>query len=86
MLSHQFDQDFVLGLEFLLQELDPLLLLLDQAGGAFLRLEGGCSIFEQLLLPAIEHGGLQSIFLTQIGNWTLSKRCRRRMATFSSAA
>jgi hypothetical protein len=71
MLSHQFDQDFVLSLDFLLQELDPLLFLLDPAGGAFLRLEGRSAIFEQLLLPAIEHGGLQSIFLTQIANWDL---------------
>jgi hypothetical protein len=37
MLSHQFGQDFVLVLDFLLQELDPLLLLLDLTGGTFLR-------------------------------------------------
>jgi hypothetical protein len=68
VLGHQFGQDFVLGLHFLLQELDPLLLLLDLTGGTFLRLEGGRSILKELLLPAIEDGGLQPIFLTQLGN------------------
>ena len=68
MLGHQFGQDFVLGLDFLLQELDPFLLLLDLTGGTFLCLEGGRSVFKELLLPAIEDGGLQSIFLTQFGN------------------
>jgi hypothetical protein len=58
VLGHQFGQDFVLGLDFLLQELDPLLLLLDLTGGAFLRLEGGGSVFEELFLPAIEDGRL----------------------------
>jgi hypothetical protein len=36
VLGHQFGQDFVLGLHFLLQELDPLLFLLDLTGGTFL--------------------------------------------------
>ena len=40
MLGHQFGQNFVLGLDFLLQELDPFLLLLDLTGGTLLRLEG----------------------------------------------
>jgi hypothetical protein len=70
-LGHQFGQDFVLGLDLLLQELDPLLLLLDLTRGTFLRLEGSRSVLEELLLPAIEHGGLQPISLTQIGNWDL---------------
>jgi hypothetical protein len=68
VLGHQFRQDFVLGLHFLLQELDPFLLLLDLTDGTFLRLEGRGSVFKELLLPAIEDGGLQSMFLTQIGN------------------
>ena len=71
MLGHQFGQDFVLGLHFLFQVLNPLLLLLDLTGGAFLGLEGGCSIFEKFLLPTIEHGGLQPLLLTQIGYWDL---------------
>ncbi len=68
MLGHQFGQDFILGLDLLLQELDPLLFLLDLSGGAFLRLEGRCSVFKELLLPAIEDGGFQPQFFTQIGN------------------
>jgi hypothetical protein len=68
VLGHQFGQDFVLRLDFLLQELDPLLLLLDLTGGTFLRLEGGCSVLKELLLPAIKDGGLQPQFFTQIGN------------------
>jgi hypothetical protein len=55
VLGHQFGQDLVFGLHFLLQELDPFLLLLDLAGGAFLRLEGGGSVLEKFLLPAVEH-------------------------------
>jgi hypothetical protein len=71
VLGHQFGQDFILGLDLLLQELDPLLLLLDLTGGTFLRLEGGSTVLKKLLLPAIEDGRLQSIFLTQIGNGDL---------------
>jgi hypothetical protein len=41
MCSVSFGQDFVLGLDFVLQELDPLLRLLDLTGGTLLRLEGG---------------------------------------------
>jgi hypothetical protein len=37
VLGHQFAQDFVLGPDLLLQELDPLLLLLDLTDGTFLR-------------------------------------------------
>ena len=40
MFRHQFGQDFVLGLDFLLQELDPLLLLLNLTGGTFYYLCG----------------------------------------------
>lgn len=71
MLGHQFHQHLVLALNLLLQKLDPLLLLLDLTAGTFLGLEGGSRVFEQLLLPAIEYGGLKSVFLTQIGNWDL---------------
>jgi hypothetical protein len=68
VLGHQFGQDLILGLHLLLQELDPFLLLLDLAGGAFLGLEGGGSVLEELLLPAVEHRRLQALFLTEIGN------------------
>ena len=68
MLGHQFGQDLILGLHLLLQELDPFLLLLDLTGGAFLRLEGGRSVLEELFLPAVEHRRLQALFLTESGN------------------
>jgi len=71
MLGHQFHQHFVLALNLLLQKLDPLLLLLDLTAGTFFRPEGGSSVLKEFLLPAIEHGGLKSVFLTQIGNWDL---------------
>jgi len=85
MLGHQFGQDFVLGLDFLLQELDPFLLLLDLTGRTFLRLEGGGSVLKELLLPAIEDGGCSPFSSHKSETGTLSKRCRLRMATFSSA-
>jgi hypothetical protein len=84
VLGHQLGQDLILGLHLLLQELDPFLLLLDLAGGAFLRLEGGGSVLEELFLPAVENGRLQAQFLAEIRNWNLSNRCRLRMVTFSS--
>ena len=68
MLGHQFGQNFVLGLDLLLQELDPFLLLLDLTGRTFLRLEGRSSVLKELFLPTIKHRGLQPQFLTQIGN------------------
>src|SRR5947208_604580 len=50
-----FGQDFVLGLHLLLQELNPLLLLIHLAAGTLPSLKGSCSVFEELLLPAVEH-------------------------------
>jgi hypothetical protein len=41
VLGHQFAQDFVLGLDLLLQELEPFLLLLDLTDGTFLRSKTG---------------------------------------------
>jgi len=84
MLGHQFGQHFVLGLDFLLQELDRLLLLLDLTGAMLLRPEGGSSVLKKLLLPAIEDSWLWSIFLTNgdlclkggASGWLLSlQRC-----------
>jgi hypothetical protein len=68
VLGHQLGQDLVLGLHLLLQVLNPFLLLLDLTGGTFLCLEGRSTVLKTLLLPTIEDGRLQSIFLTQIGN------------------
>jgi hypothetical protein len=64
MLGHQSGQDLVLGLDFLLQELDRLLLLLDLTGATLLHLERGGSVLKKLFRPAIEDSRLWSIFLT----------------------
>ena len=61
-------QDLVLGLHFLLQELNPFLFFLHLAARTLRRLEGGRSVLEELLLPAVQNGGLQPQFFTQIGN------------------
>src|SRR5215471_13784946 len=64
MLRHQLGQDLVLGLDFLLQIADPLLV-----GGVvqsrFL-LEGGRAVLEELLLPAVEDCGLQAEFIAEL--------------------
>ena len=57
-VRHHFAQDFVLGLDFLLQELDPFLLLLNLTGGTLLHPEAGSSVLKELFLPAIEDGRL----------------------------
>ena len=82
MLRHQLGQDLVLGLDLLLQVLDPLLLG-GMVGPAF-RLEGGRPVLEELLLPAVEDRRLQSLFSHSSETGTFSSRCRLRMATFSS--
>ena len=66
MLSHQFSQHLVLGLNLLFQELDPLLFPLMVRPA--LTLKGGGAILEELFLPTVEHRGLQSMLLTQIRN------------------
>src|SRR5580700_3392035 len=40
-------------------------------GRAFLRLECGGSVLEELFLPAVENGRLQAQFLAEIRNWNL---------------
>src|SRR5512141_579152 len=74
MLRHQLGQDLVLGLDLLLQELNPLLLLFYLTGGTFLGLEGGCSVLKELFLPAVEHRRLQAEFFTEIRNWHLVQK------------
>ena len=64
MLGHQFGQDLVLGLDLLLQVGDPLLV-----GGVVgwpLLLEGGRTVLEELLLPAVEDRRLESHFIAQL--------------------
>jgi len=42
----------------------PFLFLFHLTGGAFLGLEGGTSVLEELLLPTAEHRGPQTQFFT----------------------
>src|SRR5512135_999306 len=64
MFLHQFREDLVLALELLLQEGDPPILgIADASGTGF---EGGRAVLEELLLPAVEHGGVDAVLVTQI--------------------
>jgi hypothetical protein len=82
MLRHQFSQHFILRLDLLFQIRDSFLLGL--IVGAASLLEGGGSVLEELLLPAVERGWLKldSSHRSEIG--TPSNKCLLRMATFSS--
>ena len=57
-------QNLVLGMDLLLQVGDPLLV------GRMVRsrflLEGGRAVLEELLLPAVENGGLQAEFIAEL--------------------
>src|ERR1700693_3015116 len=64
MLRHQFGQHFVLRLDLLFQIHDSFLFGL--MVGAPSLLESGGSILEELLLPAVEHGWLESRLVTQV--------------------
>src|SRR2546425_9915247 len=55
-----------LGLDLLLQELNPFLFLLHLAMGTLLSLKSSPSVLEELLLPAVEHRRPQAQFLTQV--------------------
>jgi hypothetical protein len=57
VLGHQFGQNLVLSLDFLLQVGDPFLLG-GMVGPCFL-LEGRSPVLEELLLPALEDRGLE---------------------------
>src|SRR5260370_5017347 len=64
MLRHQFGQYFIFHLDLLLQIGDSFLFRL-MVGPSSL-LESRRSVLEELLLPAVEHGWLESPFVTQI--------------------
>lgn len=64
VLRHQFGQDLILGLDLLLQIGDPLLLC-GMVGPRF-QLKGSRAVLEELLLPAVEDRGLESLFVTQL--------------------
>src|SRR5271156_2948869 len=64
MLRHQFGQHFILRLDLLFQIRDSFLFGL--MVGASSLLESGGSVLEELLLPAVERGWLESRFVTQV--------------------
>jgi hypothetical protein len=64
MLCHQFSQNLVFRLDLLLQIGDSFLFRL--MVGASPVLKSCRSVLEKLLLPAVEHGWLESPFVTQI--------------------
>jgi len=64
MLRHQFGQNLILRLDLLFQIGDSFLFGL-MVGPSPL-LESRRSVLEELLLPAVEHGWLESQFVTQI--------------------
>ena len=68
MLGHQLGQDLVLGLHFLFQELNPLLLLRNLMSWPLFGLKRCRSVFEELLLPAVENRRLQALFFAKLGN------------------
>src|SRR4051795_1961800 len=64
MFLHEFGEDFVLALELLLQGGDPAILVVAGASGPGLERGGG--VLEELLLPAIEHGGVDAVPITEV--------------------
>src|SRR5689334_20233851 len=66
MFFHKFGEDLVLAFELLLQECDPLLLEVSRPLGA--TFEGGGAVVEELLLPAVEHRGMDTVAVAEVRN------------------
>src|SRR5436309_8791261 len=66
MFLHEFGEDFVLALELLFQGGDPAILVI--AGTSGPGLERGGGVLEEFLLPAIEHGGVDAVPITEVGD------------------
>ena len=66
MFLHQFREDFVFALELLFQEGDSPILGI--AGASRVGFEGGWAVLEELLLPAIEHRGVDAVLVAQVRN------------------
>jgi len=64
VLRHQLGQNLVLGLDLLLQVLDAF--LLGRVVGAALPLEGRRPVLKELLLPAVEDGGVDAGLFAQV--------------------
>src|SRR5271166_3491103 len=67
MFLHEFGEDFVLALQLLFQQGDPPVLVVAAAAGAVL--ECGSGVLEELLLPTVEHRGVNTVLVAQIRNW-----------------
>src|SRR4051812_26765336 len=64
MFLHDFREDLVLAFELLLQGRDPLLLEVGRPLGA--AFEGGGAVVEELLLPAVEHRGMDAVAVAEV--------------------
>ena len=64
MLFHQLREHFILGLKLFLQMLYPFGFWIFDSFLWFVK--GGCAIFKELLLPAVEHRWLQMVLITKI--------------------
>ena len=64
MLRHQFGQHFILRLDLLFQIRNPFLFGLMVLPSSLL--ESGGSVLEELLLPAVEYGWLESRLVTRV--------------------
>src|SRR3954454_15421054 len=64
MVLHEFGEDFVLALELLFQGGDPAILVVADTPGAGLERGGG--VLEEILLPAIEQGGVDDVPITEV--------------------
>src|SRR5512135_637152 len=66
MFFHEFREDFVFALELLLKRRDlPILGIAGASGAGF---EGGRAVLEELLLPAVEHRGVDAVSVAQVRN------------------
>src|SRR5512135_1931313 len=66
MFLHEFREDFVLALELLFQEGDPP--IFGVTGASSSGFEGGGGVLEELLLPAVEHCGMDVVLVTEVRN------------------
>src|SRR6185295_18735527 len=87
MLGHQFGQNLVLGLDLLLQLGDPL--LLGRMVWPCFRLKCSRAFLEELLLPAVEDRGLESVCNTAPKSAPApadaSSGCRLSLSVFSAS-
>src|SRR5512135_2998724 len=66
MFLHEFREDFVLALELLFQEGDPP--VFGVTGASSSGFEGGGGVLEELLLPTVEHCGMDVVLVTEVRN------------------